>query len=445
MFSLRSSLFAIVIGGSIVFAEALGAATLHVPGQYPQIQIAIDAAQSGDTVLVAPGVYVEALTMKAGVTLKGSGWKKTVIDGGQVGNVISITGANVSAFAIEGFTLRNSNQGSSGFSNNAIFVNGQMCCSVVSNGSIRECRMEACGGGVYLANVHAGTITIERNQIVDVLYTGVSPYLGTLIVRNNTIVGCGFDGYSDNSGGGSVLLENNVIAFNGLYGVRSNQSTPITVQYNDVFGNGSGSFFQSSGAGASWNPSPGTNFSADPRFVDLAALDVHLAAGTPCLDAGNPATMDTDGSVADSGALAYDAGYVPPVAEPFGVACGGLQMVASGTPWAGSIGRFELGLSGAPPSAPVFLLVGLAGVPWSGLTLPHSFGADAPGCFLNAPPTLLLGFTAGPGGSLAFAAPLPEDPAVIGVPLALQWAAAAPGLNPLGYAFSEGLQLTIGD
>ena len=37
-------------------AEA-GAALLYVPAQYPDIQIALNAADDGDTVLVAPGIY----------------------------------------------------------------------------------------------------------------------------------------------------------------------------------------------------------------------------------------------------------------------------------------------------------------------------------------------------------------------------------------------------
>ena len=38
-------------------AFAAHAATLRVPSQYPTIQGAIDASHSGDTVLVAPGIY----------------------------------------------------------------------------------------------------------------------------------------------------------------------------------------------------------------------------------------------------------------------------------------------------------------------------------------------------------------------------------------------------
>ena len=39
--------------------------TLHVPGEYPTFAAAIDAAAlTGDTILVAPGIYQEALNFR---------------------------------------------------------------------------------------------------------------------------------------------------------------------------------------------------------------------------------------------------------------------------------------------------------------------------------------------------------------------------------------------
>jgi hypothetical protein len=48
------------------------------------------------------------------------------------------------------------------------------------------------------------------------------------------------------------------------------------------------------------------NIFLDPQFVDTAAGDYHLAAGSPCIDAGDPALdLDPDGTIADMGAFYY--------------------------------------------------------------------------------------------------------------------------------------------
>jgi hypothetical protein len=54
---------------------------LHVPsGPYPTIQSAIDAASTGDLILVAPGTYNENIIMSKNVMLQGSGAGSTIIN-----------------------------------------------------------------------------------------------------------------------------------------------------------------------------------------------------------------------------------------------------------------------------------------------------------------------------------------------------------------------------
>lgn len=53
----------------------------RVPSDFPTIQAAVDAAQEGDTILIAPGVYREHLVISKGVTLQGAGPAETILEG----------------------------------------------------------------------------------------------------------------------------------------------------------------------------------------------------------------------------------------------------------------------------------------------------------------------------------------------------------------------------
>ena len=56
---------------------------LHVPGQYATIQSAIDAAPTGATIVVAPGIYTEQVSITKSVSLHGAGASATIIQAPQ--------------------------------------------------------------------------------------------------------------------------------------------------------------------------------------------------------------------------------------------------------------------------------------------------------------------------------------------------------------------------
>lgn len=64
-------------------------------------------------------------------------------------------------------------------------------------------------------------------------------------------------------------------------------------------------------------PIPGSgNFSSDPLLWGGVAPDLHLRAGSPCIDSGDPlGATDPDGSRADVGAFPFDSNYLPPIAR----------------------------------------------------------------------------------------------------------------------------------
>lgn len=72
MTTLRS-LALVVAAAGMAAAGVAHAAELQVPGTHKTIQSAIDAARTGDVVLVAPGRYRERLRMKPGVAVRSAG------------------------------------------------------------------------------------------------------------------------------------------------------------------------------------------------------------------------------------------------------------------------------------------------------------------------------------------------------------------------------------
>ncbi len=324
----RSIMFAM---GLLVFSTLVASATIiHVPGDYPTIQQGIDAASPDDTVLVAPATYHENIQMAEGVNLIGSGMDNTIIDGGGLNDVIKAL--NINNFLIEGFSIRNSQQGGGTPGNVGVFIN-----PTSSSGTkiVKYCHIHNNGKGIDLWNDFGGIIHVEYNIINDNIYDGFDPYLGTAYLTNNTIVGNGRDGYHDWAGGGAVYIKNNIIAENGRYGIFKHRDTPVFISYNDVWNNVQGAYYEGySGDPTPFTPYPGTGeISADPLFADPENDDFHLTAGSPCIDAGDPGSpQDPDGTIVDMGALYYHQypQEVPTLSE-WGMIILGLLLLATGT------------------------------------------------------------------------------------------------------------------
>src|SRR5258707_7759680 len=81
------ALFLVVLSSASVRAQNI----ISVPTSQPTIQAAINAANNGDTVLVAPGTYVENINFsgKAIAVTSSGGPAVTVIDGGAQGPVVT--------------------------------------------------------------------------------------------------------------------------------------------------------------------------------------------------------------------------------------------------------------------------------------------------------------------------------------------------------------------
>ncbi|MEM4413247.1 MAG: right-handed parallel beta-helix repeat-containing protein, partial [Candidatus Caldarchaeum sp.] len=80
MWMLRSLVAVLILAMGLATTAALSPGELRVPQDYKTIQEAINAAKSGDTILVDPGTYVENLTItKREITIRGADPEKVIV------------------------------------------------------------------------------------------------------------------------------------------------------------------------------------------------------------------------------------------------------------------------------------------------------------------------------------------------------------------------------
>lgn len=289
------ALFAILCCPALAFS-----ATLHVPAQYPTIQDGIDAAATGDVVMVAPGDYKENLDYlgKAITVVSSNGPEVTTIRNTLLwASVIKFETKEGLDSVIEGFTLTDGTGtdyyhlggllggailclGTSPtirnniiVDNSAYFGGGIECIQgasphILSNIIMNNSIPFQSGGGIDIYdNSHPlikGNIIAGNDAIIQgggiALWEGCQPY-----IVHNTI--CNND--APEGGGmfskGLPMLVNNIIWENTpkqMFGVYTNTS------YCNIQGGFPGNH----------------NIDEDPKFVNPAAQDYHLTRYSPCIN-----------------------------------------------------------------------------------------------------------------------------------------------------------------
>ena len=198
---------------------------IRVPFDYPTIQEALNAANPGDTVLVRSGVYVENVLVNKSLSLIGENPATTIIDGGGIGNVVSIIANNVE---IQNFNVKNSGGGwISGI--NIENCNG----TLIKNNEIANNRF-----GIYLKNSSRNIIygnNLTNNNDCIFLDKGCSnnTVSGNNITNNEHAVDV--RDYSNNN----VISENNITnnRWNGIYLFNSSKNV---ISGNNITNNGDG-------------------------------------------------------------------------------------------------------------------------------------------------------------------------------------------------------------
>jgi len=194
---------------------ACDAATLRVPSEYATIQQAIDAARTGDTVLVASGAYVEVLEIhdKGDLNLESeAGAESTTIDAGGGYHAIALLQNDYDArttYRVAGFTIRN------GMYAGIVAVGGRVD---IENNILTGNGAGSIEGAINLNEISG---SIRHNDILGNKYRGIQMANARhLVVEGNRIegnddVGLLLNGaYEEHS---SVKVVRNVIRGNADY------------------------------------------------------------------------------------------------------------------------------------------------------------------------------------------------------------------------------------
>ena len=209
--------------------------TIYVPGDYPAIQTAINAATSGDTILVSPGTYFEHdinFNGKSLVIESTAGSMATTIDGEALGTGF-IASASEEQVTIRGFSFINTYYWvDAGNSDLAIEIDDCRFLSSTYGGAylnVDEAIVTDCtfAGDVHY-NKHPLDLDTDTTGLVSqCLFTGIS--VADYCVRSrgaNTFTACTFEnnsvkaGYLSGNGAQQCLIQDclfqNNTSYNGV-------------------------------------------------------------------------------------------------------------------------------------------------------------------------------------------------------------------------------------
>ncbi len=337
-----------VLGILLGMVKIADAKDIYVPGSYPTIQAAINAATNSDTVWVADGIYTdtgnENLTWsKKKITVRSeNGPNNCIIDCQNSGRGFSFSNAG-DCGTISGFTIRNGSASGGGgicclsssptitnctiSGNNSTYGGGIFCdyssptfinCTISGNNATTFA-----GGGIYCSNSSSPTITnctISENNAAD--YGGG---IFCLASASPTITNCTISGNSANYGGGIYCeyssyptITNNIIISNTGYGIYEYDLTsdPPT-NYNCFYNNTPYNYCNEGTTNVDdVNTIAGNsnNIFANPQFIGVN--DFHFGSSSLCINTGSntaPAISVTDkdgkprivNGIVDMGAYEY--------------------------------------------------------------------------------------------------------------------------------------------
>lgn len=265
-----------------IFIVTISNATIiNVPSDHPTIQSGINAATDGDTVLVDKGNYDENINFNGKNIVLGSHFlttgdtsciSKTIIDGKNIGSVVTFENGEDSSTIICGFTLTNDPMERDGA---GIYIKDSsptlsfLIITENNSGTKLEKGMiyGGSGGGIYFENSHSkiSNVHITKNVAMDGggIYAIQSDLdLYNVYVYENIVVGGGWAFLANGAGIASVLsnlkISNSLITNNvgegmivyggGICAYSSTISlTNVTIAENNIGGSSGSSEYYCGG------------------------------------------------------------------------------------------------------------------------------------------------------------------------------------------------------
>jgi parallel beta-helix repeat protein len=204
----------------------------NVPGEYPTIQTAIDAANPGDDIVVQKGLYKENIIIDKNINLTGVEWPE--IDGGsQEGNINTVMIAYLGdrAGKVEGFIVSGGGLGPTG---HGIYI-WDSSPQIINNQITRNRHN---GIGVHGRAAQTGKTKIYNNLIYE---NGVgvgngmggNPHIYNNKIYHNRMAGVGVRGQATPRIEGNYIYENEI-------GIGSREAASPHVKGNHIVANVSG-------------------------------------------------------------------------------------------------------------------------------------------------------------------------------------------------------------
>lgn len=318
-------------------ADSARSATIQVPGGgYPTIQSGIDAANNGDTVLVANGTHTGSGNVnldfkgKAITVRSANGVASCIIDCGSANDTRGFLfySGEGSTSVVEGFTIQNGRSIVGGgiycwtsgptiknnvitgnwaeygggiyfeensspvIENNVITGNSAFYAAgigfrdslaEITGNIITENTAVSAGGGMgYSSSIVTMTNNVIARNSAEA-GGGIGSYSSTTVIVNNTFTG-NLAEYGDGMGcySSNATIVNTIVWEDDLEGIYLGPSNTVSISYSDIKGGQAGINSDVSST-IQWLSG---NINADPLFVNASVGNYHLPNASPCIGGG---------------------------------------------------------------------------------------------------------------------------------------------------------------